>query len=151
MRTENLRSQFHPEVDLTENGKRMLENLRKYAISGCLCPEDRINTSIEQIKDKVGNGRPAAGKRGVDSAVSAALLLRPWTDNIYAIHVDHGLMRKNESDIICENFKNGPAPDKENAEDVFNSKVEIGRRNSGLNQIIDPEEKRNLVGRSLSK
>jgi GMP synthase (glutamine-hydrolysing) len=92
----------------------------------------------------------------VDSAVSAALLLKALDpDNIYAIHVDHGLMRKNESDIICENLKNLGLKHliRENAEDVFfNSKVEIGGREVGpLTTLVDPEEKRNLVGEIFIK
>ena len=43
---------------------------------------------------------------GVDSAVTAALLVKALDpEQIYAIHVDSGFMRKNESDVICENLK----------------------------------------------
>lgn len=151
--------QFHPEVDLTENGMKMLENfLRKICcFKDTYALEDRINTSIEQIKKTVGNGKVLVlVSGGVDSAVSAALLLRALDpENVYAIHIDHGLMRKNESDIICENLRELGLKHllRENAEDVFfNSKVTVNGREVGpLTTLIDPEEKRNLIGEIFIK
>jgi len=151
--------QFHPEVDLTENGMKMLENfLRKICgFKDTYALEDRINTAIEQIREKVGNEKVLVlVSGGVDSAVSAALLLKALDpDNVYAIHIDHGLMRKNESDIICENLKELGLKHliRENAEDIFfNSRVEINGREVGpLTTLVDPEEKRNLIGEIFIK
>ncbi len=146
--------QFHPEVDLTVNGKRMLENFlfNICGLHGTYALEDRINTAIAKIKEKVGNEKVLVlVSGGVDSAVSAALLLKALDpDNVYAIHIDHGLMRKNESDIVCENLKAQGLQHliRENAADIFfNTVIEANGKPLGpLTQLVDPEEKRNLIG-----
>ncbi len=146
--------QFHPEVDLTVNGTKMLENfLRKICgYKEHYSLEDRIQTSVEHIKEKVGeNNVIVLVSGGVDSAVTAALLLKALKpEQVYAIHIDHGLMRKNESDLICENLnKLGLKNLKRiNAKErFFNSVTEIGGKNMGpLTSLTDPEEKRNLIG-----
>ena len=93
--------QFHPEVDLTEEGNKMLENfIRKVAgYKEVYALDDRIETSIKMIQEKVGNNKVIVlVSGGVDSAVTAALLIKALSpDQIYAIHVDSGFMRKNES------------------------------------------------------
>lgn len=101
--------QFHPEVDLTEEGMKILENfIRKVAkYQDFYALDDRIETSIKMIKEKVGDNKVVVlVSGGVDSAVTAALLVKALdSDNVYAIHIDSGFMRKNESDVICENLK----------------------------------------------
>jgi GMP synthase (glutamine-hydrolysing) len=146
--------QFHPEVDLTSHGKQMLHNflMKICGLSGNYVLEDRINTAIEKIREKVKDQKILVlVSGGVDSAVSAALLVKALKpENIYAIHIDHGLMRKNESDIVCENLKQLGLQNliQENAEALFfNSVVEVNGRTIGpLTQILDPEEKRALIG-----
>ncbi|HDL03757.1 MAG TPA: glutamine-hydrolyzing GMP synthase [candidate division Zixibacteria bacterium] len=146
--------QFHPEVDLTVNGVVMLRNFlyKVCGLAGNYILEDRIETSIREIKEQVGDGKVLVLiSGGVDSAVSAALLTKALDpDNIYAIHVDHGLMRKDESDIICEQLKHLGLKHliREDAEQkFFNSVVTIDGREIGpLTTITDPEEKRNLIG-----
>ncbi len=146
--------QFHPEVDLTVNGVNMLRNfLREICgLKGNYILEDRITTAIEKIKKQVGNGKVLVlVSGGVDSAVTAALLLKALDkENIFAIHVDHGLMRKDESDIICRQLEQFGLKNliRENAADKFlDSVVKInGDKIGPLTSIIDPEEKRNLIG-----
>lgn len=147
--------QFHPEVDPTENGVKMLENFVRgvckfvevYAL------EDRIQTSINMIRRRVGeNGKVIVlVSGGVDSAVTAALLvkaLRP--DQVYGIHIDHGMMRKNESDIICQNLADLGLTQMQriNAEDeFFNTPLEIdGEKYAPLSETCEPEKKRAIIG-----
>lgn len=151
--------QFHPEVDLTENGMKILENfIRKvsnykeiYAI------EDRIQTSINMIQKKVKDNKVVVlVSGGVDSAVTAALLVKALNpDNIYAIHIDSGFMRKNESDIICENLKELGLKNliRENAKDYFfNTVVEVnGKKLGPLVDTVDPETKRQIIGEIFIK
>lgn len=93
--------QFHPEVDLTPNGKIMLKNFLFdiAGLTGNYTIQGREADCIKYIKDTVGNNKVLLlVSGGVDSTVCAALLhkaLRP--DQIIAIHIDNGFMRKNES------------------------------------------------------
>ena len=101
-------------------------------------PKKFVDEAMEQGKDVVilldsitrlarayNLAQPASGRilsGGVDSAVTAALLvkaLRP--DQVFAIHIDHGLMRKNESDLICANLADLGLTQMQriNAEDAF--------------------------------
>ena len=146
--------QFHPEVDLTENGMKMLENfIRKVAeYKEVYALEDRIETSIKMIKDKVGDKKIIClVSGGVDSAVTAALLVKALpAENIYAIHIDSGFMRKNESDLVCENLKELGMKNliRENAKDYFmNTIVETEEGPIGpLVNTVDPEKKRRIIG-----
>lgn len=146
--------QFHPEVDLTENGMKILENfIRKVAkYQDFYALDDRIETSIKMIKEKVGDNKVVVlVSGGVDSAVTAALLIKALpAENVYAIHIDSGFMRKNESDVICENLKKLGLKNliRENAKDYFfNTVVEVeGKKIGPLVDTIDPEAKRQIIG-----
>lgn len=146
--------QFHPEVDLTENGMKILENFIRKIVGykDTYALDDRIQTSIKMIQEKVGDNKVIVlVSGGVDSAVTAALLVKALNpDNIYAIHVDSGFMRKNESDIICENLKKLGLKNliRENVkEDFFNATVEHDGKIIGpLKDTVDPEQKRAIIG-----
>lgn len=152
--------QFHPEVDLSEHGTEMLKNfLRRICrLKETYALEDRIETSIRMIQERVGNHKIIVlVSGGVDSAVTAALLLRALPpENIYAIHIDHGMMRKNESDRICENLKKlGLVHMKRvNAEnEFFNGTVDDGNGKiiGPLSMTSDPEKKRAIIGSMFIK
>ena len=149
--------QFHPEVEPTVNGIKIFENfLRKICgLKERYALEDRIQTSVDMIRGKVGDNNVIVFvSGGVDSMVTSALLLKALpTENIYAIHVDHGFMRKNESDMICEKLKKLGFKNlhRINAEDEFlYSRVEIytkdGKIIGPLCDVTDPEEKRQIIG-----
>lgn len=138
--------QFHPEVDMTTNGKQIFINFLRNicSIKEEYSLEDRLETSIEQVRSKVGNEKVMVlVSGGVDSAVTAGILLKALNpENVYAIHIDHGLMRKNESDIICESLRANGLTNliRVNAHDEFFSK---------LRGVYDPEEKRNIIGETF--
>ncbi len=146
--------QFHPEVDLTVHGRRMLENFvrRICGLEGNYVLEDRIETAVEKIRTTVGaRSVMVLVSGGVDSAVSAALLLEALgPDRVYAIHVDHGLMRKKESDLICRSlqrlgFEHLRRIDAR--ETFFHSTVETDAGILGpLASVLDPEQKREIIG-----
>lgn len=146
--------QFHPEVDLTEEGMRMLENFIRKVVEykEIYALEDRITTSIKMIQEKVKDNKIIVlVSGGVDSAVTAALLVKALNpDNIYAIHIDSGFMRKNESDVVCENLKKLGMKNliRENAKDYFmNTIVETEEGPIGpLAETFDPEKKRRIIG-----
>jgi GMP synthase (glutamine-hydrolysing) len=151
--------QFHPEVDLTVNGKQMLTNFlfKVCGLHGNYLLEDRIETAIQKIKEKVKDEKILVlVSGGVDSAVSAALLVKALDPkNVYAIHIDHGFMRKNESDLVCDNLRRMGLSNliRENAAaDFFNSVIEVnGRKIGPLTEVVDPEEKRNIIGEVFIK
>ncbi|MBQ8510555.1 MAG: glutamine-hydrolyzing GMP synthase [Clostridia bacterium] len=147
--------QFHPEVDPTENGVAMLKNFARgiCGFTEVYALEDRIQTSIDMIRRRVGKDGKVIVlvSGGVDSAVTAALLvkaLRP--EQVYGIHIDHGMMRKNESDLICANLAELGLTQMQriNAQDAFfNTPLTIdGESYPPLSEVCDPEAKRAIIG-----
>ena len=152
--------QFHPEVDPTVNGIQMLNNFLRgiCGLTEVYALDDRIETSVAMIR------RRAAGSKvmvlvsgGVDSAVTAALLTKALPpEDVYAIHIDHGMMRKNESDIICENLASLGLVNMKRvnaAEEFFFGKVDDGTGTiiGPLAETCDPEMKRKIVGSMFIK
>ena len=101
--------QFHPEVDLSVNGLAMMENflVNVAGVSRSFTMERREVRCIEEIRRLVGTNKVLLlVSGGVDSTVCAALLhkaLEP--DQVYAVHIDNGFMRKNESAQVEESLK----------------------------------------------
>ena len=95
--------QFHPEVNHTENGTKMLRNFL-YEVchaKGDWTMSDYLKTQIVALREKIGDGKVLlALSGGVDSSVAAALLAQAVGRQLTCVFVDHGLMRKNEGDEV---------------------------------------------------
>ena len=99
-----------------------------------------INDQIELIKKQVGDKKVLlALSGGVDSSVVAALLIKAIGQQLVCVHVNHGLMRKNESESVVEVFKN-----QLHANLVYVDASE--RFLTKLKDVDDPEQKRKIIG-----
>ena len=134
--------QFHPEVNNTLHGDRMLRNFL-YEIchaEGSWNMHNYADLAVERIREKVGDGRVLlALSGGVDSSVCAALLHRAIGEQLTCVFVDTGLMRKDEAEevrrVFGDQFRmNLVAVD---AEDRFLKK---------LKGVTEPEKKRKIIG-----
>ena len=133
--------QFHPEVNHTENGCKMIDSFVKN-VCGCVGDWTMGNyakTAIEDIRNRVGNGKVLlALSGGVDSSVLAALLSKAVGNQLTCIFVDHGFMRKNEGNEVEAAFADWDINFvRVNAKERFMSK---------LRGVSDPETKRKTIG-----
>ncbi len=136
--------QFHPEVYHTTEGKTILQNFLG-DICGCSMdwtPETFVETTVAELKEKLGNDRVVMGlSGGVDSTVASFLLHRAIGEQLTCIFVDNGLLRKNEFQTVLESYKDmGLNVLGVNAAETFIS---------DLKGITDPEEKRKSIGRNF--
>ena len=137
-------TQFHPEVVHTAEGTKMLSN---FVFNVCKCKGDWkmdsfVETTIEQLREKIGDGKVlCALSGGVDSSVAAVLLAKAVGKQLTCVFVDHGLLRKNEGDEVESVFgPNGPYDlnfIRVNAQERFYSK---------LAGVTEPEQKRKIIG-----
>lgn len=137
--------QFHPEVHHTESGRNILYNflLGICNIKNFFEPESFIETKVEEIRRTVGkNSVICALSGGVDSSVAAVLAQKAIGDKLFCIHIDNGLMRKDESRKVFELFRNHFRMNLElvNASELFLNK---------LKGITDPEKKRKIIGKTF--
>ncbi|MBI5475799.1 MAG: glutamine-hydrolyzing GMP synthase [Ignavibacteriales bacterium] len=137
--------QFHPEVVHTTEGTKIISNFL-YKICGCGGGWNAgyfIDHKINEIKEIVGDQNViCALSGGVDSSVLAVLLHKAIGDQLFCIHVNNGLMRKNESEKVVELYRNKfhLNLDYVNASDLFLKK---------LYGISDPERKRKIIGETF--
>jgi len=134
--------QFHPEVVHTPIGREVLRNfvVEIAGIRPSWTAANLIGTTVAEIRERVGTGRViCALSGGVDSAVAATLVHRAIGDQLTCIYVDHGLMRKRESELLRVTFERdlGMKLVMVDARDRF-----VGR----LAGVEDPEEKRRVIG-----
>ena len=137
--------QWHPEVLHSEHGQQVLEHFL-IDITDCRPTWTMANIVDEQvsaIRAQIGDGRAICGlSGGVDSAVAAALVQRAIGDRLTCVYVDHGLMRKGETEQIERDFVAATG-----AELVV---VDAEKRFlDALAGVTDPEEKRKIIGREF--
>jgi GMP synthase (glutamine-hydrolysing) len=141
---------FHPEVAHTPRGRDVLRNF-VVGIAGASpswTPANFIEQTVAEIRSRVDAHARATGSDGlvicalsggVDSAVAAALVHRAVGDRLTCIYVDHGLMRKRESELLRETF----------AEHLGMRLVMVDARERFLARLAgveDPEQKRRIIG-----
>ncbi|MEX0602065.1 MAG: glutamine-hydrolyzing GMP synthase, partial [Bacteroidota bacterium] len=137
--------QFHPEVVHTTEGKTILGNFlfRVCGAKGGWTPAAFVESSVTEIRAKVGSSHVlCALSGGVDSAVAAVLIHKAVGDRLHCIHIDNGMMRKNESEAVVSAFR-----------ETFNidlSYVDATERFLGkLKGVTDPEKKRKIIGKTF--
>ena len=134
--------QFHPEVTHTEYGRQLLHNFL-FEICGCTASwkmDSFAESSVEYYKEKLKDRKVLlALSGGVDSSVAAILLHRAIGHNLTCVFVDHGLLRKDEADLVEKIFKEKFDMNliRVNAEERFLS---------SLKRITEPEQKRKIIG-----
>ena len=133
--------QFHPEVTHTEEGKKIFKN---FVLEICGArPEWNISDLSQKIIEEAGErleGHKAmiGLSGGVDSSTAASLVSRAVGENLIAVFVDTGLMRKKEKEFMEKNFRDSNLDLRllDRREDFFKT----------LSGVRDPEEKRSLIG-----
>ncbi|HEX5838832.1 MAG TPA: glutamine-hydrolyzing GMP synthase [Anaerolineales bacterium] len=142
MRRKYFGVQFHPEVHHTPNGGQLL---RHFVVDVCgasptWTPASIIEESVERIRRQVGDERVlAAVSGGVDSSVAAALVHKAIGDQLVAVFVDTGLLRKNEGEQVAAAFREHLGAELltvEASDEFF----------SALQGVTEPEAKRRIVG-----
>ncbi len=137
--------QFHPEVVHTENGNEILKN---FVLKVCHANQDWtlerfVENSIENISKLEGNILCGVSG-GIDSTVTALLIHKAVKKRLKCIFVDNGLLRLNETkeiqDMFTKNFK------------VDFTKIDAQKQFlSKLKGVVDPEEKRKIIGEEFVK
>lgn len=136
--------QFHPEVMHSVEGMKMLHNFLFLVceLNGDWQMQEFVKTTIADLRKTIGNGKVlCALSGGVDSSVAAVLLSKAIGEQLTCVFVDHGLLRKNESEEVSEVFG-------ENGSYKLNFiKVDAKKRfYEKLAGVTEPEQKRKIIG-----
>lgn len=135
--------QFHPEVNHTQEGTKIIKN---FLFKVCLVKNkwkmgSFVDEKVREIRKLVGSEKAiCAMSGGVDSAVAAYLINKAIGRNLICVHIDNGLMRKNESREIVKYFSG-----KLNLKFIDASKIFLKR----LKGVFDPETKRRIIGKTF--
>jgi GMP synthase (glutamine-hydrolysing) len=137
--------QFHPEVLHSEHGQAILRNWL-VNIAKCDATWTTANiaeTEIAKAQQIIGSKRVICGlSGGVDSAVAAAIIQKAVGDQLTCVFVDHGLLRKGEAEQVERDFVASTGVQLV----VIDAKVQFL---NALKDVIDPEEKRKIIGREF--
>lgn len=136
--------QFHPEVHHTEEGKSILHNFlfEICGLKGDWTTEAFIESAVSKIHQQVGDGKVILGiSGGVDSTVTGMLLSMAVGENLHAVFVNNGLLRKNEFDDVIAMLKTLDI----NLHPVDASSLFLNR----LAGVVDPERKRKIIGNTF--
>ncbi|MGW4897653.1 glutamine-hydrolyzing GMP synthase [Kitasatospora sp. NPDC004240] len=137
--------QYHPEVLHSDHGQQILEHFlyRGAGIAPNWTTHNVVDEQVALIRAQVGDKRAICGlSGGVDSAVAAALVNRAIGDRLTCVYVDHGLMRKGETEQVEKDFVA--------ATGVRLKVVDAQERFlTALAGVTDPEEKRKIIGREF--
>ena len=136
--------QFHPEVLHTAEGKTMLSNF-VYNVCGCAGDwrmDSFVERSVAALREKIGSGKVlCALSGGVDSSVAAVMLAKAVGKQLTCVFVDHGLLRKNESEEVQAVF--GPEGEYDLNFICVNARQRFYDRLKG---VEEPEQKRKIIG-----
>lgn len=134
--------QFHPEVFHTTEGSKILGDFA-FGICGCSgdwTPDSFIETTVEALKEKIGNDKVILGlSGGVDSTVAGVLLNKAIGHNLTCIFVNNGLLRKNEYEDVLESYR-----DMDLNVIGADASEDFLRELAG---VTEPEAKRKIIGR----
>ncbi len=136
--------QFHPEVYHSTDGKQLLENfLVKIAkVAQEWTPNSFVETTVQELKDKIGTEKVILGlSGGVDSTVAAVLLHKAIGSHLQCIFVNNGLLRKDEFDSVLKQYHGMGL----NVKGVDAS----ARFLTALKGESDPERKRKAIGKAF--
>lgn len=136
--------QFHPEAHHTPSGNKILANFI-FDICSEFPQTKKINISslVEALQSQIGSEKAVCAlSGGIDSAVAAVLTQRAIGKNLICIYVDTGLMRLGETEQIINTFKEN-----------FHLNLLVLKEEKeflkALKGIIDPEEKRKIIGETF--
>jgi len=136
--------QFHVEVRHTPLGSEILRNfLRDIAgFRGDWRPIDIIDEVVAEVVETVGEGEKVVCgvSGGVDSITTAAIIHRAIGERLHVIFIDHGLLRKGERELVLDILRRL---------NILNIHLIDARKEflSALRGVVDPEEKRRIIGR----